>query len=360
MLDIPTAVAEFMEGAVEQRDRALYHNGKPLDTGLTRRILQHMDDGEDGLAEPLKKFLDNVLENPSYRSVQGLYDWVSKSGLPITGDGQILGYKIVDKNYRSISPMGPKMDNSVGKIVEQDRNQCDEDPDQTCSAGLHFCSPGYLPHYGCSTGSRIVVVKVHPRDVVAFPRDYNTAKGRACRYEVVGEVDREKIAEFFPNANVCRTFDAVPSQPEPVDEDPSVKNFEVGQRWRDRDDNIWTIIGIDDDRYYPINAVNADEREECFTVTGRTLTSEICGCDLIALVEPEVQPTRAVDPTKPMRLVTTHERVYVHEDPSSFSEVPDHQQWINVPSVIGGARLYDLTDGRHFYGTLGNIENFEA
>ena len=31
-----------------------------------------------------------------------------------------------------------------------------------------------------------MVVKINPRDVVSIPEDYDNAKGRCCRYEVVG------------------------------------------------------------------------------------------------------------------------------------------------------------------------------
>ena len=56
---------------------------------------------------------------------------------------------------------------------------------QTCSYGLHFCSEGYLRHFG---GDRVVILKINPRDVVSIPTDYNNTKGRCCRYEVIGEV----------------------------------------------------------------------------------------------------------------------------------------------------------------------------
>ena len=31
-------------------------------------------------------------------------------------------------------------------------------------------------------------MKINPRDVVSIPNDYDNTKGRACRYEVIGEV----------------------------------------------------------------------------------------------------------------------------------------------------------------------------
>lgn len=37
------------------------------------------------------------------------------------------------------------------------------------------------------------MVKVHPKDVVSVPYDYNGAKMRACRYEVLREVPDDEI-----------------------------------------------------------------------------------------------------------------------------------------------------------------------
>jgi hypothetical protein len=68
------------------------------------------------------------------------------------------------------------------------RNCVDEDPDRTCSHGLHVCSFDYLPHFSHANG-HVVVCKVNPADVVAIPRDYNNTKMRVCRYEVVGEYE---------------------------------------------------------------------------------------------------------------------------------------------------------------------------
>jgi hypothetical protein len=91
------------------------------------------------------------------------------------------------------------MDNSVGMIVEMERNEVDDNKDQTCSTGLHFCSQDYLPHFGSGSDSRVVIVKINPSDVVSIPSDYNNAKGRACRYVVVGEIGNEgdKIDNAF-------------------------------------------------------------------------------------------------------------------------------------------------------------------
>jgi hypothetical protein len=43
-----------------------------------------------------------------------------------------------------------------------------------------------------------MIVKVFPSDVISIPKDYNNAKGRCCKYEVIGEVaDYERNSDEF-------------------------------------------------------------------------------------------------------------------------------------------------------------------
>lgn len=142
---------------------------------------------EEGFSiEPLVAFMENLMQNPSYRAVNELYSFLEQNNLPITPDGHFLAYKKVRDTFFDIH--SNTMDNSPGKIVEMDRNLVDDDQNNTCSKGLHFCSQEYLDHFGDST-SRTVILKINPKDVVSIPVDYNNSKGRACRYEVIGELN---------------------------------------------------------------------------------------------------------------------------------------------------------------------------
>lgn len=231
-LDQKQAVVDFTSGRIEIRDRTLYYAGQPLDTSLTRKILEFKHAGDERLAQPLLSFLDKVMDNPSRRAVQGLYDWVSASGMPIHPDGDILAWKIVRDDY--LDYHSGTLDHTPGNVVELPRNQCDEDPDQTCSFGIHFCSFAYLPKYFSGDATRrIMLVKINPRDVVAIPRDYGTAKGRCCRMEVLEQVPTPE--EFFPTNTVY--FD---------EREPEAK-FEVGQRWRDKDGDVHTVTDVDEE-----------------------------------------------------------------------------------------------------------------
>lgn len=159
--------------------------GDRVVTGLiSARVFDMM---ELGLSiDPMMAFIENLMKNPSKRAVDELFGFIEACDLPITEDGHFLAYKRVREDYLDVH--SGTMDNSVGKIVEMERNLVDEDKSRTCSAGLHFCSYEYLKHF---SGERIVVVKINPADVVAIPIDYNNSKGRTCRYEVVEEMEVE-------------------------------------------------------------------------------------------------------------------------------------------------------------------------
>jgi hypothetical protein len=46
-----------------------------------------------------------------------------------------------------------------------------------------------------------MLVKVNPADVVSIPSDYNNAKGRAWKYEVVGEMNATEWRKMLANAD---------------------------------------------------------------------------------------------------------------------------------------------------------------
>lgn len=189
-------IEEFGQGQLKIRDGVVVYTGAGddievnVDNSLISRIQSMAADGFS--VEPLVLFFENLMKNPSARAVQGLYRFLEKNNLPLTDDGHFLAYKKVRHDYGSIhkNPDGSRMDNSKGKSCEMLRNQVDDNHQNTCSTGLHFASFDYASnHYGSwDRDDRLMVVKVNPADVVAFPNDYNSSKGRTCRYEVIEEV----------------------------------------------------------------------------------------------------------------------------------------------------------------------------
>lgn len=195
LIEPKKVVLNYGKGNVSVQGEQLFWKGKPMNNGLATRMITMLQD--EFPIEPLVNFMENLMANPSKRAVTELYGFLEKNSLPITPDGYFLAYKKVRNDYLDIH--SGTMDNSPGKVVEMERNEVDDDKDRTCSAGLHFCSQDYLPHFGNGYDSRVVIVKINPADVVSIPSDYNNAKGRACRYEVVGEIgnDGDQIDSAF-------------------------------------------------------------------------------------------------------------------------------------------------------------------
>ena len=175
-------VLNYGAGNVSIQGETLFWKGKELNTGLSVRMINMLQEGFP--IEPMVNFMENLYKNPSHRAVTELYDFLEKNALPITPDGHFLAYKKVRANYTDCHT--GTMDNSVGKIVEMERHEVNDNKDITCSTGLHFCGMSYLSSF---SGERTVIVKINPADVVSIPSDYNNAKGRACRYEVIGELN---------------------------------------------------------------------------------------------------------------------------------------------------------------------------
>jgi len=181
LVDVSRAVEQYANGLVTVVDGDVYFDGRPFHNAVADRLLDMLKGGFP--VEPLVNFLTNLKENPSRTAVNELYGFLEKNSLPITPDGHFLAYKKVRADFKDIYT--GNMDNSVGQVVSMLRNEVDENASNTCSSGLHFCSLEYLPHFGRSGNDNVVILKINPKDVVSIPTDYNNAKGRACRYEVV-------------------------------------------------------------------------------------------------------------------------------------------------------------------------------
>lgn len=191
LINVAKSIVTFVAGRVRIEGDQVFYGEFEVKGSIVQRIINMMREGFD--AQPMINFLENLMNNPSKRAVDELYGFLEVTSLPITEDGCFLAYKKVRDDYKDFYT--GKMDNSVGVTLEMPRNQVDENKDSTCSYGLHFCSMSYLPHYHGGEG-RVMIVKINPQDVVAVPSDYANAKGRACRYEIIGEHVSELTEAF--------------------------------------------------------------------------------------------------------------------------------------------------------------------
>lgn len=211
---------------VEIRGGEVLVSGVPVDTPLTRRLLDLAEAGLDTTAGV--KFAQNVYANPFTEAREELYTWLELSQMPITPDGCFLAYKIVDHDY--LDRHSRTFDNSVGKVVSMPREECDNTSRALCSNGLHFCSKDYFPTFGIHPGDHVMIVKINPADVVSIPRN-QAGKGRAWRWEVVSEIspDHAGVRSWLP---VDPTWDT----PEFDDE------LEPGEE--DENDSVAAVSGL--------------------------------------------------------------------------------------------------------------------
>jgi hypothetical protein len=181
LIEPKKVVLNYGEGNISVQGEKMFWKGEEFHNALSSQLIRMFQEGFP--VEPMVQFMENLMQNPSKRAVDELYGFLERGNLPITPDGHFLAYKKVRDDYKDCHT--GTIDNSVGQVVEMERNRVDDDKDRTCSAGLHFCSREYLQSFG---GSKVMILKINPRDVVSIPSDYYNTKGRCCRYEVIGEL----------------------------------------------------------------------------------------------------------------------------------------------------------------------------
>lgn len=186
---IRTTLQTSSKTYIDIRDGVLYYGDEAVHSTLGLKVIDMIREGFD--IEPWINFAENVYANPFQQAREELYSFLEKANLPITNDGCFIAYKKVNSDYKDM--FSGRFDNSIGQVLEMPRELVDNDRNHHCSYGFHFCSEEYLKSFG---GSHVMLVKINPRDVVSIPNDYDFAKGRTCKYEVIAEIEQEIIPGF--------------------------------------------------------------------------------------------------------------------------------------------------------------------
>ena len=199
MNPIRAAVSNMEYGDITVNSMGVSYKGRPINNTVTERIVSFAK--HDLPIEPIARFLDKLMKNPSKRAVEELYTFLEHKNLPITENGNFLAYKAVDANFYSITKSKYKGEevllqgtvddsgaiyNGVGEVVEKNRNDVDDNKEVGCSEGLHAGTIEYAAGFKSHNG-RIVIVEINPSDVVSIPVDCNFQKLRTCKYKVIEE-----------------------------------------------------------------------------------------------------------------------------------------------------------------------------
>ena len=196
LIDLTNFVAKASNGRIKIGDDIVMMDNVEVPEYLARRIIMHHREGFP--IEPLCRFAERLMSNPTADVREDLYKWMENGHMPLTPDGCFVAYKLVRSDFTPIHRGPYGTDQSVGKVVEMPREECDDNRNNTCSRGLHFCSYEYLPNFGLMSDDNVVIVlKIAPEDVVAIPTDYNLSKGRTCRFEVISTIAKEDLKKTF-------------------------------------------------------------------------------------------------------------------------------------------------------------------
>ena len=178
-------------------DGGITFRGEPVGPVMQRRVTEARELGLP--LEPFEKFLIKLDQNPSYNSRQQLLGFLNACDLPITDTGDFIAYKAVRDDF--FDKHTGTVEYAIGSVVEMPRSEVDDNPEHTCSKGLHVCSKGYGRY-----AERLLIVYVNPADVVSVPTDYNNAKMRVCRLTVGEEI--KDFKEFVDEPIYNSHYDA--------------------------------------------------------------------------------------------------------------------------------------------------------
>lgn len=163
------------------------YNDKVIHNIVVDKILEFNREGYE--IKPLVLFLEKLLENPSQEAVDSLYDWLATAGLIIDQDGDILGYKSVTMDY--MDHHSNSISNKVGDNPTMPREKVSCDRGLCAGPGLYVGNLEYASNFHKGY-RRIMIVKVHPKDVVIVPNSEHQ-KMKTSGYKVIGEINQDEV-----------------------------------------------------------------------------------------------------------------------------------------------------------------------
>ena len=162
-------------------DGLVYVGNEPMPSELNSRIIEYQANNLP--FDSLLRFWEKLKQNPSFNSRKQLFRFLENKGHSLTEDGCFIGYRGVTEDFKDKHTK--TFNNSPGSVCELPRAEVDDNPNNTCSKGLHVGGYEYAKNF--ASGGKLVLVKVNPKDVVAVPNDYDGQKMRVCRFEVLKE-----------------------------------------------------------------------------------------------------------------------------------------------------------------------------
>lgn len=155
-----------------------------------------------GNRKGLQLFIDKLNKVNTHRtfSVDSCLDFLKHNDMPITTNGNILGYKWLDllkeDEHTYVDTYSGNIRQHVGSIVCCKEQDVDPDRAKECSYGLHVASKEYVNNY---YGEALALVLVRPEDIITVP-ERDPSKVRVMQYQIlcaVNGANKTKALETF-------------------------------------------------------------------------------------------------------------------------------------------------------------------
>lgn len=190
LLDESTVLNHISDGKVVVRDNAVYFNGRELHTAEAKKLTDLVSEGVTDISRWCR-FIERLQNNPSFHCRKQAYNFIAHSGMPMTAEGKLIGYKGVRDDYHDRH--SGKYSNHVGAELSMARADVDDNPNNGCSYGFHVGSYEYANDWAASDG-KLMIVEYCPSDIVSVPDESGYGKLRVCKYKVISEhVSRTKL-----------------------------------------------------------------------------------------------------------------------------------------------------------------------
>lgn len=163
--------------------------------GLEDHIKADIENESEGLSKLIQR-LDKTDNSPELN--QAIVDFVSKTDMPVTVDGNILGYRRVVTTTDGIRDgYSGKVPNELHTSVSMCREMVDGNGNVSCSRGLHVGTAQYVSSY---CGDVLHLVMVHPEDVVSVPYS-DRSKLRTSKYTILHQYTSAQLSGFIESGS---------------------------------------------------------------------------------------------------------------------------------------------------------------
>lgn len=202
LVNVASNIRRVTGGKIEVLHGQVFYGGAPLHNYAVDCLLDLMKQGFD--IRPLQNFLTRLMKNPSAHSREHLYKFAEQNGLPITDEGKVVAFKIVNANYKD--KYSNKVNNKVGESPNMPRGLVGDDTSNVCgSQGLYVGGYRYTSGFGSfhngADADRVMIIEIDPADFVCIP-DGESGKARVCRYTVVSELTDIERNEYVGGRDI--------------------------------------------------------------------------------------------------------------------------------------------------------------